>query len=85
MFDTLIYMLLAIGLNVVVGWGGLLDLGYIAFYGVGAYAYAMLSSEQFDVHLPSIVSIPLIVVVGALLGLLVGLPSWRLSATTSRS
>ena len=45
-FDTLLYMLLALGLNVVVGWGGLLDLGYIAFYGVGAYAYAMLSLRR---------------------------------------
>ena len=78
-FDTLLYMLLALGLNVVVGWGGLLDLGYIGFYGVGAYAYAMLSSEHFDVHLPAVVSIPLIVVVGAVVGLLIGLPSWRLS------
>lgn len=78
-FDTLLYMLLALGLNVVVGWGGLFDLGYIAFYGIGAYAYAMLSSNQFDIHLPSLVSIPLIVVLGAVVGLLVGLPSWRLS------
>ncbi len=78
-FDTLIYMLLALGLNVVVGWGGLFDLGYVAFYGIGAYAYAMLSSSQFDIHLPSIVSIPLIVVIGAVVGLLVGLPSWRLT------
>jgi branched-chain amino acid transport system permease protein len=78
-FDTLIYMLLALGLNVVVGWGGLFDLGYIAFFGIGAYAYAMLSSDHFDVHLPSLVAIPLIVVAGAVIGLLVGLPSRRLS------
>ena len=43
-FDTVLYMLLALGLNVVVGWGGLLDLGYVAFYGIGAYTYALLSS-----------------------------------------
>jgi len=78
-FDTTLYMLLAVGLNIVVGWGGLFDLGYIAFYGIGAYAYAMLSSSQFDIHLPSIVSIPLIVLLGALVGFLVGLPSRRLS------
>ena len=42
-------MLLALGLNVVVGWGGLLDLGYVAFYGIGAYAYAMLDSPQFGI------------------------------------
>ena len=41
-FETVLYMLLALGLNVVVGWGGLLDLGYVAFYGIGAYSYAML-------------------------------------------
>ena len=41
-----LYMLLALGLNVVVGWGGLLDLGYVAFYGVGAYAYALLELGQ---------------------------------------
>ena len=39
-------MLLALGLNVVVGWGGLLDLGYVAFYGIGAYGYAMLDSTS---------------------------------------
>ena len=39
-FSTVLYMLLALGLNVVVGWGGLLDLGYVAFFGVGAYGYA---------------------------------------------
>ena len=54
-------MLLALGLNVVVGWGGLLDLGYVAFYGIGAYAYAFLDSHQFGIHLPTIVSVPLIV------------------------
>jgi ABC-type branched-subunit amino acid transport system permease subunit len=78
-FDTLIYMLLALGLNIVVGWGGLFDLGYVAFYGIGAYAYAMLSSNHFDIHLPSLVTIPLVVVLGAVTGFLVGLPSRRLS------
>ncbi|HET6173282.1 MAG TPA: branched-chain amino acid ABC transporter permease [Gaiellales bacterium] len=77
-FDTVIYMLLALGLNVVVGWGGLLDLGYVAFYGIGAYAYALCSSDQIGVHLPTIVTIPLVVVIGAVAGFLVGLPSRRL-------
>jgi branched-chain amino acid transport system permease protein len=77
-FDTVVYMLLALGLNIVVGWGGLLDLGYIAFFGVGAYWYALVSSDKFDIHLPSFVSLPLALVVGALIGLVVGLPSWRL-------
>ena len=78
-FDTVLYMLLALGLNVVVGWGGLLDLGFVAFYGIGAYTYAFLDSDQFHVHLPTIVSVPVVVCVGALIGLMVGLPSRRLS------
>ncbi|HEY3185313.1 MAG TPA: branched-chain amino acid ABC transporter permease [Gaiellaceae bacterium] len=77
-FDTVLYMLLALGLNVVVGWGGLLDLGYIAFYGLGGYGYALLSSGKFDVHLPSLLTIPVVVAAVAVIGLLVGLPSWRL-------
>ncbi|HEY1512412.1 MAG TPA: branched-chain amino acid ABC transporter permease [Gaiellaceae bacterium] len=78
-FQTVLYMLLALGLNVVVGWGGLLDLGYVAFYGIGAYAYALLDSPHYGVHLPTLVSVPLIVVIGALAGLVLGLPSWRLT------
>jgi branched-chain amino acid transport system permease protein len=78
-FDTVLYMLLALGLNVVVGWGGLLDLGYVAFYGVGAYSYALLDSDHFDIHMWSVASIPTIVVIGAVIGFLVGLPSRRLS------
>ncbi len=78
-FDTVLYMLLALGLNVVVGWGGLLDLGYVAFYGIGAYAYAMLDSDKFGVHLPTLVSVPLVVLIGAVAGLLLALPSRRLT------
>jgi ABC-type branched-subunit amino acid transport system permease subunit len=77
-FDTTLYMLLALGLNVVVGWGGLLDLGYVAFYGFGAYSYALLGSEQFDVHVPTVVAIPLVVLGTGLVGYLLGLTSWRL-------
>ena len=47
---TLIYALLALGLNIVVGFAGLLDLGYIAFFGCGAYLYAILASPQFGYH-----------------------------------
>jgi branched-chain amino acid transport system permease protein len=78
-FNTVLYMLLALGLNVVVGWGGLLDLGYVAFYGIGAYAYALLASDHYGIHLWSIVVIPIVVVIGAAAGFLLGLPSRRLS------
>jgi branched-chain amino acid transport system permease protein len=76
--DTLIFMLLALGLNVVVGWSGLLDLGYVAFFGFGAYLFAILSSPHFDLHWNALVTVPIIVVATAVLGLLLGLPSWRL-------
>ncbi len=78
-FDTVVYMLLALGLNVVVGWGGLLDLGFVAFYGIGAYAYAILDSDKFGIHLPTLVAVPVVVIFGALVGLLLGLPSRRLT------
>ena len=47
-----IYMLLALGLNVVVGFAGLLDLGYAAFFAIGAYACASLASPAHHIHLP---------------------------------
>jgi branched-chain amino acid transport system permease protein len=75
---TLLYLLLALGLNVVVGYAGLLDLGYIASFGVGAYTYALLSSEHYGVHWPATATIPLVVVSTALLGLVLGIPSRRL-------
>lgn len=75
---TLIYALLALGLNTVVGFAGLLDLGYIAFFGFGAYGYGILASPQFDNHFQAEVAIPIMVVATALLGLLVGLTSRRL-------
>jgi ABC-type branched-subunit amino acid transport system permease subunit len=78
-FDTVVFMLLALGLNIVVGWGGLLDLGFVAFYGIGAYTYALLSSDQYDIHLPTLVVIPLVAIVGGIVGWLVGLPSRRLT------
>lgn len=74
-----LFALLALGLNVVVGYAGLLDLGFVAFYGCGAYAYALLSSDQLGVHLPTWVSVPAAVLFTGLIGLLVSLPSRRLS------
>jgi len=76
--NVLLFALLALGLNIVVGWAGLLDLGYVAFYGFGAYTYAWVSSGQFDIHLPTELAILIVVTASALLGLLLGLPSWRL-------
>jgi branched-chain amino acid transport system permease protein len=76
--NTVLFALLALGLNVVVGWAGLLDLGFVAFYGFGAYLYALLSSSQFDVHFPALLSVAIVIVTSALLGLLLGLPSRRL-------
>jgi ABC-type branched-subunit amino acid transport system permease subunit len=75
---TLIYILLGLGLNVVVGNAGLLDLGYAAFFGFGAYFYALVSSPHYGIHWPAAVSIPVIVVSTAVLGLLLGIPSRRL-------
>src|SRR5262245_33389074 len=67
-----LFALLALGLNVVVGYAGLLDLGYVAFYGIGGYGYAMLSSNQFGVHLPTWVVVPMVVGITELAGLLLG-------------
>jgi branched-chain amino acid transport system permease protein len=75
---TLLYALLAQGLNVVVGYAGLLDLGYIAFYGFGAYTYAILSSDHRGLHWPAELAILVVIAASALLGLLLGLPSRRL-------
>src|SRR3984957_14134880 len=79
--DALVIALLAVGLNVVVGWPGLLDLGYVAFFGFGAYGFALLSSSQLGshgIHLPALLSLPIVMAGAAILGLLVGLPSRRL-------
>jgi branched-chain amino acid transport system permease protein len=75
---TLVYALLALGLNLVVGFAGLLDLGYVAFFGVGAYTYGILASSQFNNHWQAELALPVVVVFTALVGRLVGLPSRRL-------
>jgi ABC-type branched-subunit amino acid transport system permease subunit len=77
--DTLLYVLLAVGLNVAVGWAGLLDLGYIAFYGFAAYLYAEVSSGHYDLHWPTWGSVPLVIAATILLGFVLALPSRRLS------
>lgn len=53
---ALLYVVLALGLNVVIGFAGLLDLGYIAFYAVGAYSYALLASPHLTSQFPAIAS-----------------------------
>ena len=73
-----LFATLAVGLNVVVGYAGLLDLGYIAFYGLGAYTYALLSSGQFNVHLPSWLALLVVAGVSISFGLILGSPSLRL-------
>jgi branched-chain amino acid transport system permease protein len=70
--------ILALGLNVVAGYAGLLDLGFVAFYGIGAYVYAYLSSDFTGIHFPTWATLIIIVVVSALFGLLLGSPSLRL-------
>ncbi|MBX9792670.1 MAG: ABC transporter ATP-binding protein, partial [Burkholderiaceae bacterium] len=90
--DTaLLYVLLALGLNIVVGYAGLLDLGYVAFYAVGAYMFALLASphltETFPaiaamfpngLHLPIWVVLPLGAALAGLAGITLGAPTLKL-------
>jgi branched-chain amino acid transport system permease protein len=73
--QILIYVMLAWGLNIVVGLAGLLDLGYVAFYAVGAYSYALLS-QQFG--LSFWVLLPLAGILSAFWGVILGFPVLRL-------
>jgi branched-chain amino acid transport system permease protein len=75
---AILYIFLALGLNIVVGFAGLLDLGYIAFYAVGAYAYALLASPHFGLHLPFWVILPIGAAVACLFGALLGAPTLKL-------
>lgn len=74
----LIYILLGIGLNIVIGYAGLLDLGFVAFYAVGAYTYALLASPQFDLHLPFLLILLIAAFLGMLTGILLGIPVLKL-------
>ncbi|MBI3458169.1 MAG: ATP-binding cassette domain-containing protein [Candidatus Rokubacteria bacterium] len=73
-----IYLLLALGLNVVVGYAGLLDLGYVAFYAIGAYTYALLASPHLGLHVPFWLVLPVAPLVAAAFGVLLGAPTLRL-------
>ncbi|MBA3995770.1 MAG: ABC transporter ATP-binding protein [Candidatus Accumulibacter sp.] len=75
---ALLYIMLALGLNIVVGFAGLLDLGYIAFYAVGAYLYALLASPHFGLHLPVWAIIPAGAALAGFFGILLGAPTLRL-------
>lgn len=75
---AILYCLLALGLNIVVGFAGLLDLGYIAFYAVGAYTYALLASPHFGLHLPFWIILPIGAAVAAMFGVLLGAPTLKL-------
>jgi branched-chain amino acid transport system permease protein len=88
---ALLYVLLALGLNIVVGYAGLLDLGYVAFYAVGAYMFALLASphlmENFEsiaaafpdgLHSPLWIVIPAAAALAALFGVVLGAPTLKL-------
>ncbi|HEX7251044.1 MAG TPA: ABC transporter ATP-binding protein [Burkholderiales bacterium] len=75
---ALLYVLLALGLNIVVGFAGLLDLGYIAFYAVGAYVYALLASPHLNIHLPFWAILPIGAAIAALFGVVLGAPTLKL-------
>ncbi len=86
-----LYVMLALGLNIVVGFAGLLDLGYIAFYAVGAYMYALLASPHLTSNFPAFAAmfpnglhnsiwlvIPLGAGLAALFGVMLGAPVLKL-------
>jgi branched-chain amino acid transport system permease protein len=88
---ALLYVMLALGLNIVVGYAGLLDLGYVAFFAVGAYLYGLLSSphliETFPaiaamfpagLHLPLLLIIPVAALLAGVAGVLLGAPTLKL-------
>jgi branched-chain amino acid transport system permease protein len=76
--DAGTFILLALGLNIVVGFAGLLDLGYAAFFAIGSYAYAMLASGQFNIHIPFWLLLLTSAFTAAFFGVLLGAPTLRL-------
>jgi branched-chain amino acid transport system permease protein len=88
---ALLYVLLALGLNIVVGYAGLLDLGYVAFFAVGAYMYGLLASPHLTdtfpaiaamfpggLHMPLWVIVPVSAATAGLFGMLLGAPTLKL-------
>ncbi|BCB74102.1 branched-chain amino acid ABC transporter permease [Phytohabitans flavus] len=80
LFETAFFVLLAVGLNVVVGFAGLLDLGYFGFFAVGAYTVALLTSPEsrFDIGWPWLAAVPAAVAVTMISGVILGGPTLRL-------
>ncbi|HEU0206853.1 MAG TPA: branched-chain amino acid ABC transporter permease [Pseudolysinimonas sp.] len=78
-FHMALYALIAVGLNVVVGYAGLLDLGYVAFFAVGGYVAAMLTSPDSPfVHIPFLWTVPVAMAVTMFFGVFLGVPTLRL-------
>jgi len=75
---TGLWVMLALGLNVVAGFAGLLDLAYVAFFGMGGYTFALLSSSHLNIHLPFILVLPLAAFFTMVIGIALGLTSIRL-------
>ncbi|MDP1651477.1 MAG: ABC transporter ATP-binding protein [Rhodocyclaceae bacterium] len=75
---AILFVFLSLGLNIVVGMAGLLDLGYVAFYAVGAYTWALLASPHFNLHLPFWVILPLGALLAGIAGAVLGAPTLRL-------
>nr|WP_290665459.1 hypothetical protein [Ardenticatena sp.] len=73
-----IFVMMGLGLNVVVGFAGLLDLGYVAFFAIGAYTYAFLNSPKYGLDLSFWVSLPIAMAVAALAGIILGVPVLRM-------
>src|SRR3954451_8244102 len=75
LFTVATYVLVALGLNIVVGYAGLLDLGYVGFYAIGAYTVGVLSAEHGK--LSWIVVVPLAIVAAMISGVILGAPTLR--------
>jgi branched-chain amino acid transport system permease protein len=75
MTSALIFVILAVGLNMVVGFCGLLDLGYAAFFAIGAYTSGVLATR---LHWPLLATIPVVIVAAVLAGVIIGGPTLRL-------
>jgi len=76
--DAGAFVLLALGLNIVIGFAGLLDLGYAAFFAIGSYAFAMLASPHFGIHVPFWVMLFVASGIAGIFGILLGAPTLRL-------